>query len=79
VEAYELIRAREGPGLSFREFLAELRATYRAVTDGKRGQVLRDLGSARAAVSFKAPSFTSNRIVQVVLVRSISTSSRGAN
>jgi RNA polymerase sigma factor (sigma-70 family) len=49
IEAFELIRAGEAPGLSFREFLAELRATYRAVTDGKRGQVLRDLGSAPRA------------------------------
>ncbi len=46
VEAYELIRAREAPALSFGEFLAELRATYRAVTDGRRGQVLRELGAA---------------------------------
>ena len=47
VEAYELIHAREVPGLSFREFLAELRATYRAVTDGRRGGLLRELGHAR--------------------------------
>jgi RNA polymerase sigma factor (sigma-70 family) len=46
VEAYELIHAREAPALSFREFLAELRATYRAVTDGRRGRVLRELGLA---------------------------------
>ena len=46
VEAYELIRAGEAPTLSFREFLAELRATYRAVTEGRRGQVLRELGPA---------------------------------
>jgi RNA polymerase sigma factor (sigma-70 family) len=44
IEAYELIRAREAPALSYREFLVELRATYRAVTEGRRGQVLRDLG-----------------------------------
>jgi RNA polymerase sigma factor (sigma-70 family) len=49
VEAYELIRARELPALSFREFLAELRATYRAVTDGRRGRLLRELGPAPAA------------------------------
>ena len=45
VEAYELIRAREAPALSFREFQSELRATYRAVTDGRRGNVLRELGT----------------------------------
>lgn len=44
VEAYELIRARDVPDLSFRRFLAELRATYRTVTDGRRGHVLRELG-----------------------------------
>lgn len=46
VEAYELICARDLPALSFREFLAELRATYRAVTDGRRGGLLRELGPA---------------------------------
>ena len=46
IEAYELIRARETPALSFREFQAELRATYRAMTDGRHGRVLRDLGPA---------------------------------
>jgi RNA polymerase sigma factor (sigma-70 family) len=46
VEAFELIRAGEARSLSFSEFLAELRATYRAVTEGRRGQVLRELGAA---------------------------------
>jgi len=44
IEAYELICAREAPSLSFTEFLGELRATYRAATDGRRGQVLGELG-----------------------------------
>jgi len=48
IEAYELIHAREAPGLSFREFLAELRATYQALTDGRRGGLLRELGQADA-------------------------------
>src|SRR5690349_12247427 len=39
IEAYELIHAREAPALPFAEFLAELRATYAAVTDGRRGRV----------------------------------------
>ncbi len=43
-EAYELIRSAEAPALSFREFQSELRATYRAVTAGRQGQVLRELG-----------------------------------
>ncbi len=45
VEAYELIHAAEAPDLSFRQFQAELRATYHAVTDGRRGQLLRELGT----------------------------------
>ena len=45
IEAYELIRAGEAPTLSFRAFLAELRATYLAVTDGRRGHVLAELGA----------------------------------
>src|SRR5438046_403678 len=45
IEAYELIRAGEAPTLSFRAFLAELRATYLAVTDGRRGHVLGELGA----------------------------------
>jgi DNA-directed RNA polymerase specialized sigma24 family protein len=44
VEAYELIHASEAPALSFSEFLTELRATYRVVTNGRRGAVLRELG-----------------------------------
>jgi RNA polymerase sigma factor (sigma-70 family) len=44
IEAYELLRAGDAPSLSFGEFLAELRATYRAVTDGRRGRVLREFG-----------------------------------
>jgi RNA polymerase sigma factor (sigma-70 family) len=43
VEAYELIHASDAPSLSFRQFLSELRATYEAVTAGRRGQVWRDL------------------------------------
>ncbi|PYO98301.1 MAG: sigma-70 family RNA polymerase sigma factor [Gemmatimonadetes bacterium] len=44
VEAYELIRARETPGLPFRTFLSELRETYKAATAGRRGHVMRELG-----------------------------------
>lgn len=51
IEAYGLICTREAPALTYREFLAELRATYRAVTDGRRGRVLRDLGSAPTDVA----------------------------
>lgn len=44
LEAYELIRASEAPTLTFHEFHAELRATYRAITAGRKGQILRELG-----------------------------------
>lgn len=45
VETYELIRsAQGGPDLSFRQFLAELRATYETVTAGRRGRLLLELG-----------------------------------
>ena len=50
IEAYELIHAGEAPTLTFREFLSELRATYHAVSTGRRGQVLRDLAPASEAV-----------------------------
>jgi RNA polymerase sigma factor (sigma-70 family) len=46
VETYEVIRAREAPGLSFGDFLAELRSTYGAVTAGRRGSALRELSPA---------------------------------
>jgi DNA-directed RNA polymerase specialized sigma24 family protein len=39
VEAYELIRSREGPALSFRVFQSELH-TYRAITTGRQGQAV---------------------------------------
>jgi len=50
IEAYELIHAGEAPGLSFREFLSELRATYHAISAGRRGQILRDLAPLSAEV-----------------------------
>ena len=47
-ETYELLCTREAHGIAFREFLAELRETYRAVSAGRRGQLLRELGSVPA-------------------------------
>jgi len=44
VEAYELIRSRDAPAISFRQFQAELRETYRSVTADRKGQILRELG-----------------------------------
>jgi RNA polymerase sigma factor (sigma-70 family) len=43
VETYELLKSAEGLELSFGQFLAEVSATYRAVTAGRRGQILREL------------------------------------
>ncbi len=42
-EAYELIRTADPPGPSFPQFLVELRETYQAVTNGRRGRLLREL------------------------------------
>ena len=41
VEAYEVLRSSYAPALSFREFLGELRATYAAATEARRGAWLR--------------------------------------
>jgi len=46
VEAYELLRSNDPDGLTFGEFLGELRETYRSAGDGRRGQLLRELGPA---------------------------------
>lgn len=42
-EAYELLRSRAVPHLTFRGFLTELRATYRAVAADRRGGILGEL------------------------------------
>ncbi len=45
VEAYELARTAEGGSdLTFGQFLTELRATYQAVSGGRQGHLLRELG-----------------------------------
>ncbi len=46
IEAYETIHAGEAPALTFRGFLGELRATYQAVSAGRRGHVIHDLAPA---------------------------------
>jgi len=43
IEAYELLRSRDGASLSFGVFLKELSATYAAVTEGRRGRVTAEL------------------------------------
>jgi len=44
VESYELLKSSDGLDVTFGQFLAEVRATYRAVTRGRRGRILRELG-----------------------------------
>lgn len=48
VEAYELVRSRDHPTLTFRDFLKELAATYQAVSGGRQGGLARDLAGAVA-------------------------------
>lgn len=43
LETYELLRAAEFPTLSFRQFLAELRATYAVATSGRRGHLFAEI------------------------------------
>ncbi len=45
IEAYGVLHT-ESPSLSFHQFLTELKAAYAAVTRGRRGQLLRELGAA---------------------------------
>src|SRR5436309_1805610 len=56
IEAYELIHTREAPALSFKTFPGELRATYRTVTDGRRGRVRVELGGTSPAEEAAAAS-----------------------
>jgi RNA polymerase sigma factor (sigma-70 family) len=43
VEAYELLRSRDFPALSFSDYLKELSATYRAAGSTKRGRLVEEL------------------------------------
>lgn len=43
IEAYELIRTRDEMDLPFGQFLRELHATYRALSDNRKGQLMREL------------------------------------
>jgi RNA polymerase sigma factor (sigma-70 family) len=55
VEAYESIRARDAPDLTYGQFLIELRAVYRTVTDGRRGTLLPSLVHAPIEEDHAAP------------------------
>ena len=43
LEAYELLRTRDGSNLAFGDFLHELSATYRAATAGRGGRLVAEL------------------------------------
>lgn len=82
VEAYELIRSREAPDLSFKDFLAELRATYDTVTTGRRGRLLRELGTVPAPASEPEPvaveDMTERQAVLEEVLRSLAPEDRVA-
>jgi RNA polymerase sigma factor (sigma-70 family) len=44
IEAYELLRSTQAPSLTYPDYLAELRATYRSVSEGRRGRLLLEFG-----------------------------------
>lgn len=56
VETFELLRGCDAPTLSFREYLAELRATYQAAADGRRGCVMHELAGALPVAPTVAPA-----------------------
>ena len=43
IEAYEMLKTRDAPGMSYREFQSELREVYKAATKNRRGAILPDL------------------------------------
>lgn len=43
IEAYELLRSRDAPALTFSGFLKELSATYRSVGTSRRGRLVQEL------------------------------------
>jgi DNA-directed RNA polymerase specialized sigma24 family protein len=51
VETYELLCTGAAPGLTFREFLAQLRDTYRVVGSGRRGALLHALNPGPPPIS----------------------------
>lgn len=55
VEAYELLRSRDGASLAFGEFLHELGNTYRAATAGRHGRVAAELAVGLPALDTDPP------------------------
>ena len=43
IEAYELLKSRDGFALTYREFLKELNETYRVATGARRGHLVKEL------------------------------------
>jgi len=71
VEAFELLRTSQAADLTFGEFLRELAATYRAVTQGRKGRLLKELGGpprsmdpAHLVGAHPDPSDTAERLAQ---------------
>ena len=73
VAAYELIRGGEWSDLPFGQFLSELRATYRSVTKGRRGSVLRELGLTPAEAIPEDPSAADAVELREVLDQALAT------
>ena len=71
VEAYELLRSRDAPDLTFGEFLSELRATYREVRAGPRGSVVSRLGLQPPAMPDAPPDPAIAAEQRVVLSRAL--------
>ena len=82
VESYELIRGTVAPGLTFAEFLAELRVTHETVTAGRYGHVVRAMsGHSPDTPQVQAPisgETAERRAVLEDAVRSLATSERRA-
>lgn len=71
LETYELIRAGEAPELSFREFAAELRRVYEAVTAGRRGAAFRELHGSPPAPDLEPQNVAEREERQAMLARAL--------
>jgi RNA polymerase sigma factor (sigma-70 family) len=74
IEAYELLRSRESPALSLKEYLTELRATYGAVANGRQSGLLRELGGpAPSDEEGESPADTTDTLdARAVLTQALS-------
>src|SRR5690242_4137734 len=71
IEAYEMIRARDAPALTYREFLTELRATYRDASAGGRLRLRGDksdgLTESEMATAVTDPSEAAERLEEALM------------